>query len=55
MNFAHEGLVEIGVAAVLAVATLAGAVWRRSWALWVLGIAFWILTLAVEWSHRVVT
>lgn len=52
MNFAREGYPFIGIAAVLAVATFALALARRSWALWLLAIVITVLALWVAYFFR---
>jgi phosphatidylserine decarboxylase len=52
LNFAREGYPFIGIAAVLAVATFALALARRSWALWLLAIVITVLALWVAYFFR---
>lgn len=52
MSFAREGLVFIGIAALITVATYAAALGRRSWALWILAFLFTLVTLWVAYFFR---
>lgn len=52
MSFAREGYVFIAIAAVAAAAVFALALARRSWALWLLAIAFTVIALWVAWFFR---
>lgn len=52
MNFAREGYPFIGIATVLAVATFALALARRSWAIWLLAIVLTVLALWVAYFFR---
>lgn len=52
MSFAREGLVFIGIAALVTVATYAAALGRRSWALWILAFLFTLVTLWVAYFFR---
>ena len=52
MSFAREGLVFIGIAALITVATYAAALGRRSWALWILAFLFTLITLWVAYFFR---
>ena len=52
MSFAREGLPFIGIAMVLALATLVAAVMFRSWPLWLLAFVFIILALWVSYFFR---
>jgi phosphatidylserine decarboxylase len=52
VSFAREGLLFIVVAAVLAAATFALAVTRRSWPLWLLALAVTIVALWVAYFFR---
>jgi phosphatidylserine decarboxylase len=52
LNFAREGYPFIGIATVLAVATFALALARRSWALWLLAIVITVLALWVAYFFR---
>ncbi len=47
MSFAREGLVFIGIAAVVTAGTYAAALGRRSWPLWILAFLFTLVTLWV--------
>jgi hypothetical protein len=48
----REGVVLLSLTALTAAAILAGAVWRRSWATWLVGFGFLVLALVVAWSYR---
>ena len=52
MSFAREGLVFIGIAAVVTVGTYAAALGRRSWPLWILAFLFTLVTLWVAYFFR---
>jgi phosphatidylserine decarboxylase len=52
MSFAREGMPFIGIAMVLALATLVAAVMLRSWPLWLLAFVFIILALWVSYFFR---
>jgi phosphatidylserine decarboxylase len=52
VNFAREGTVFIGTAAVLFAAALATALVRRSWPLWLLAFVLALLTLWVAYFFR---
>lgn len=52
MSFAREGLVFIGIAALVTIATYAAALGRRSWALWILAFLFTLVTLWVAYFFR---
>ena len=52
MSFAREGLVFIAIAALIAAATYAAAVNRRSWALWLVAFSLTILALFVAYFFR---
>jgi len=52
LNFAREGYPFIGIATVLAVATFALALARRSWAIWLLAIVLTVLALWVAYFFR---
>ncbi len=52
MSFAREGLVFIGIAALITVATYAAALGRRSWALWILAFLFTLITRWVAYYVR---
>ena len=52
MNFAKEGLVLILAAAAIALGTLALALNRRSWPLWLLAIVFIVIALWVAYFFR---
>jgi phosphatidylserine decarboxylase len=52
LNFAREGYPFIGIAPVLAVATFALALARRSWAIWLLAIVLTVLALWVAYFFR---
>jgi phosphatidylserine decarboxylase len=52
VSFAREGLVFIGIAALITVATYAAALGRRSWALWILAFLFTLITLWVAYFFR---
>jgi phosphatidylserine decarboxylase len=52
VNFAKEGLLFIGIAALLAVAAFAAALSRRSWPLWLLAFAVTIVALWVAYFFR---
>ena len=52
MSFAREGLVFIGIAAVVTVGTYAAALGRRSWPLWILAFLFTLITLWVAYFFR---
>ena len=45
MNFAREGYLFIGIAAVAALAAFALALGRRSWTLWLLAVVITVLVL----------
>lgn len=48
----REGVALLSVTALTAAAILASAVWRRSWATWLVGFGFLVLALLVAWSYR---
>jgi phosphatidylserine decarboxylase len=52
VNFAREGLVLIAAAAVIAAGAFAAALWRRSWALWLVAFALTIVALWVAYFFR---
>lgn len=52
MSFAREGLLFIGLAALVTIGTYAAALGRRSWALWILAFLFTLLTLWVAYFFR---
>jgi phosphatidylserine decarboxylase len=52
VSFAREGLVFIGIAAVVTVGTYAAALGRRSWPLWILAFLFTLITLWVAYFFR---
>lgn len=52
MNFAREGYPFIAIATVLAIAAFAVAIFRRSWALWLLAIVVTVLALWVAYFFR---
>ena len=52
MSFAREGLIFIGIAALVTIATYAAALGRRSWALWILAFLFTLVTLWVAYFFR---
>jgi len=52
LNFAREGHVFIGIAGLAAAAVFALALARRSWALWLLAIAFTVIALWVAYFFR---
>lgn len=52
MSFAREGLVFIGIGAVLAIGALVAAVLWRSWPLWLLAFVFLVLALWTAWFFR---
>ena len=52
MSFAREGLVFIGIAAVITAGTYAAALGRRSWPLWILAFLFTLVTLWVAYFFR---
>jgi len=52
VSFAREGLLFIGLAALVTVGTYAAALGRRSWALWILAFLFTLLTLWVAYFFR---
>ena len=52
MSFAREGLVFIGIAAVVTAGTYAAALGRRSWPLWILAFLFTLITLWVAYFFR---
>ena len=52
MSFAREGLVFIAIAALIAAATYAAAINRRSWALWLVAFSLTILALFVAYFFR---
>lgn len=52
MNFAREGLMYIAIAALIAVATFAVALNRRSWPLWLLAFVLVVLALWVAYFFR---
>ncbi len=52
MSFAREGLVFIGIAAVVTAGTYAAALGRRSWPLWILAFLFTLVTLWVAYFFR---
>jgi phosphatidylserine decarboxylase len=52
LNFAREGYLFIGIAAVAAVAAFALALGRRSWTLWLLAVVITVLALWVAYFFR---
>ncbi len=52
MNFAREGYVFIGIAAVAALAAFALALGRRSWTLWLLAVVITVVALWVAYFFR---
>lgn len=52
MSFAHEGLIFIAIAALVAAGTYVLALNRRSWPLWLLAFAFTIVALWVAYFFR---
>ena len=52
MTFAPSGYPAMAVTATLAIGTLAASVWRRSWMLWLAGVALLIVTAVVAWGFR---
>ena len=52
MSFAREGLVFIAIAALIAAATYAAAINRRSWPLWLVAFSLTILALWVAYFFR---
>jgi len=52
MNFAREGLLFIGIAAVIAAGAFAFAIARRSWALWLVAFVLLLLALWVAYFFR---
>ncbi len=52
MNFAREGYLFIGIAAVAALAAFALALGRRSWTLWLLAVVITVLALWVAYFFR---
>ena len=52
MNFAREGYLFIGIAALAAVAAFALALGRRSWTLWLLAVVITVLALWVAYFFR---
>ena len=52
MSFDRAGYPAMAAAATIAIATLATAVWRRSWFFWLLGYALVALALLVAWHYR---
>jgi phosphatidylserine decarboxylase len=52
VSFAKEGLLFIGIAALLAIAAFAAALNRRSWPLWLLAFAVTIVALWVAYFFR---
>ncbi|MCU0626565.1 MAG: phosphatidylserine decarboxylase family protein [Gemmatimonadaceae bacterium] len=52
MSFAREGYPFMALSAALAAAVLGAAVWRRSWALWLLGFLLLVVALWVAWFFR---
>lgn len=52
MSPVREGQVLLALTATTAAAILAGAVWRRSWATWLVGFGFLVLALVVAWTYR---
>jgi phosphatidylserine decarboxylase len=52
VSFAREGLIFIGIAALVTVGTYAAALGRRSWALWILAFLFTLITLWVAYFFR---
>jgi phosphatidylserine decarboxylase len=52
MNFAREGFVFMGLSAAIAAVTLAAALARRSWALWLIAFALLLITLWVAYFFR---
>jgi hypothetical protein len=53
MSFAREGFGAMALSGMVAVAGFACAVWRRSWALWILAMALLCVAIWVAWSFRV--
>ena len=52
MNFAREGLLFIGIAAVIAVGAFGFAISRRSWGLWLAALVLLLLALWVAYFFR---
>ncbi len=52
MTFAPAGYPAMALAGTAAVSMLATAVWRRSWLLWLAGMALLIVAAIVAWSFR---
>ncbi|MCC7052303.1 MAG: hypothetical protein IT355_03485 [Gemmatimonadaceae bacterium] len=52
MSFSRDGAALMAICGGIAVAVLALAVWRRSWALWIVGVVLLVATLGVAWVFR---
>ncbi|MFN2603976.1 MAG: phosphatidylserine decarboxylase family protein [Gemmatimonadaceae bacterium] len=52
MNFAREGYLFIGIAAIAAIAAFALALGRRSWTLWLLAVVITVIALWVAYFFR---
>ena len=52
MSFAREGYPMMAASGAIAAGALASAVWRRSWALWILAILLLLVAIWVAWTFR---
>ena len=52
MSFAREGWPFMAGVALSAVTVLGVAVWRRSWATWLVGFSLLVLAVALAWCYR---
>lgn len=53
MSFARAGWPFMAGVALSAATVLGIAVWRRSWATWLLGFTLLVLAVALAWCYRV--
>ncbi len=52
MSFQRDGYPMMALSGAIALTVLAVAVWRRSWALWLLGFALFAVAVGVAWYFR---
>lgn len=52
MSFLHAGYPAMALSGASACAVLAVSVWRRSWALWLLGFALFAVAVCVAFAFR---
>jgi hypothetical protein len=53
MSFLRSGYPVMALSGAGAIVALAVAVWRRSWSLWLLGFALFVLAIGVAFAYRV--